>query len=201
MEKQTGLTKKSKEIPEYNIFSLSYVKRDLLLDTFQERKRSSEIPYTPVIQLSSTFQSCKTWNDPEYTERQDAGVRETARFPEVPRWISTMNRSSLGEQEWEKMVYVCPGLGQGSFANDTWPMHVSLNRMDIRVLVYWYKGLVSLWVCSNWNSDQVRLMPQKNILQAYKLATFKIFENTIILNFQISGKHSVQLKNFPFPRI
>lgn len=60
MEKQTGITKKSKEMPEYNIFSLSYGKRDLLLDTFQERKRISQIPYTPVIQLTSTFPSSKT---------------------------------------------------------------------------------------------------------------------------------------------
>lgn len=41
MEKQIGTTKKFKDMPEYNIFSLSYGKRDLLLDTFQQRERSS----------------------------------------------------------------------------------------------------------------------------------------------------------------
>lgn len=35
MEKQIGTTKKFRETPEHNIFSLLFGKRDLLLDTFQ----------------------------------------------------------------------------------------------------------------------------------------------------------------------
>ena len=41
MQKQTGTTKKFKEMPEHDIFSLSYGKTDLLLDTFQQRESSS----------------------------------------------------------------------------------------------------------------------------------------------------------------
>lgn len=37
MEKQIDTTKTFREVPEYYIFSLSYGKRELLLDTFQQR--------------------------------------------------------------------------------------------------------------------------------------------------------------------
>jgi len=39
-EKQIGTTKKFKEMPEYDMFFLLNGKRDLLLSTFQQRKRS-----------------------------------------------------------------------------------------------------------------------------------------------------------------
>lgn len=37
MEKQIDTTKTFREVPEYYIFSLSYGKRELLLDIFQQR--------------------------------------------------------------------------------------------------------------------------------------------------------------------
>lgn len=37
MEKQIDTTKTFNEVPEYYIFSLSYGKGELLLDTFQQR--------------------------------------------------------------------------------------------------------------------------------------------------------------------